>query len=175
MFFQSKTFNMKALPVLFSISIVLMALTGCHLKEKRAKEYRDNILKSVQAVIDSSLEYGDALQSYEKNRALQSQQKYLTLVNQTIAKVGELKDFEGDTTLQVYSTELLNFYKSTLEKEHGPFLQSVKAESFNEEEQIIADSLIGKFAMDENKYWERFNWAEKKFYKEESINLVETE
>lgn len=175
MFFNPKTFNMRALSVLFSVSIVLVALTGCHLKEKRAKEYRDTILTSVQAVIDSSLEYGDALQSYEKNRALQSQQKYLTLVNQTIAKVSGLKDFEGDTTLQVYSTELLNFYKNTLEKEHGPFLQNVKTEMFNEEEQVTADSLIGKFAMDENKYWERFNWAEKKFYKEESISLVETE
>lgn len=166
---------MRALSVLFSVFILLACLSSCHFKEKRAKEYRDTMLQSVQQVIDNSLEYGDALQSYEKNRALQAQGKYLTLVNQTITKIDGLKDFEGDTTLQVYSKELLTFYKNTLEKEHAPFLQSVKGDAFSEDEQIVADSLIGKFAMDENKYWERFNWAEKKFYKEESIGLVETQ
>lgn len=164
---------MRAVAVLFSACLLTFCLSSCNLKEKRAKEYRDTILQSIQLVIDNSLDYGDAMQSYEKNRALQSQQKYLTLVNETIVKVEALKDFEGDTTLQVYSKELLTFYKNTLEKEHQPFLQSVKADIFSEDEIIIADSLTGKFAMDENKYWERFNWAEKKFYKEQDIALVE--
>ncbi|HLP21287.1 MAG TPA: hypothetical protein VK174_13335 [Chitinophagales bacterium] len=164
---------MRAIAVLFSVCLLTFALSSCHLKEKRAKEYHDTILQKVQAVIDNSLEYGDALQSYEKNRALQSQQKYLTMVNETMAKIEEMKDFEGDTTLHVYSRELLAFYKKTLEKEHGPFLQAVTADAFSDEEKLIADSLTGKFAMDENLYWERFNWAERKFYKEEDIALVE--
>ncbi len=164
---------MKKLSVLFSASLLIICLVGCHFKEKRAKQYRDTILQSVQVVIDSSLDYGDALQSYERARALQSHQKYSALVNSTLTKIEGMKDFEGDTTLQVFSKELLVFYKNTLDNEINPFLQSVKGEAFSPEETLVADSLMIKLTMSENQYWERFNWAEKKFYKEEKIATVE--
>jgi hypothetical protein len=164
---------MKQLPVLFCVWLLIMALVGCHQKEKRAKQYHDTILQSVQAVIDSSLDYGDAVQSYEKSRAMQSHDKYSALVNQTMVKVETMKDFEGDTTLEFFSKELLTFYKNKLDKELNPFLQSIKAEAYSPEEVQVADSLMSQFTMDENQYWERFNWAEKKFYKEEKIGVVE--
>jgi hypothetical protein len=119
------------------------------------------------------LDYGDAVQSYEKARALKGHENFLSLVNSAITQTGELKDFEGDTTLQVFSKELLTFYKTTLDNELGPFLQSVKSETFSAEESQVADSLITKLTMTENQYWERFNWAEKKFYKDEKIGEVE--
>jgi hypothetical protein len=164
---------MKKPVVLFSVSLLIIALASCHLKEKRAKTYRDSILQRVQVVIDSSLDYGDAVQSYEKARALKGHENFLSLVNSAITQTGELKDFEGDTTLQVFSKELLTFYKTTLDNELGPFLQSVKSETFSAEESQVADSLITKLTMTENQYWERFNWAEKKFYKDEKIGEVE--
>lgn len=164
---------MKRISVLFSVCLLITLLIGCHQKEKRAKEYHDAVLQSVQAVIDSSLDYGDAVQSYEKERALQSHEKYSALVNGTISKIEMLKDFEGDTTLEFFSKELLSFYKTTLDKELQPFLQSVKAETFSPEEMQVADSLMSKLTMTESLYWERFNWAEKKFYKEENIGKVE--
>ena len=168
-----KIFHMKQIAVLFTVCLLITALTGCHLKEKRAKQYHDNFLQSVQVVIDSSLDYGDGIQSYEKARSLQAHEKYSALVNSTLAKIETLKDFEGDTTLQFFSKELLGFYKNTLDKEVQPFLQTVKAEKFSEQEIQITDSLMSKLTMTESQYWERFNWAEKKFYKEEGLAKVE--
>jgi len=164
---------MKRISVLFTVCLFVIALAGCHFKEKRAKEYHDNVLQSVQGVIDNSLDYGDAVQSYEKTRALQAHKKYSALVNSTILKIETLKDFEGDTTMEFFSKELLGFYKRTLDNELSPFLQSVKAEAFSPEEILVADSLMGNLNMTESRYWERFNWAEKKFYKEENIGKVE--
>ena len=164
---------MNRTSVLFCICLLITVLSGCHQKEKRAKQYHDTILQSVQAVIDSSLDYADGIQTYQKSRATQAHQKYSALVNQTMVKVETLKDFEGDTTMEVFSKELLTFYKNKLDKELNPFLQSVKAEAFSPEETQTADSLITQFTMDENQYWERFNWAEKKFYKEEGMGKVE--
>ena len=160
---------MRTISVLFTVCL----LTSCNLKEKRAKEYHDAVLQSVQGVIDNSLDYGDAVQSYEKARALQAHEKYVTLVNTTLAKIEALKDFEGDTTMEYFSKELLGFYKNTLDKELLPFLQSVKEETFSSEEMQVADSLMTNLTMTESRYWERFNWAEKKFYKEENIGKVE--
>ncbi len=164
---------MKKLPVLFSVCLLIIALTGCHFKEKRAKQYHDRVLQSVQVVIDNSLDYGDALQTYEKEKALKAQQKYSALVNSTLASIDSIGDFEGDTTLHTYAKELLGFYKKTLDGSIDPFLQSVKGEAFTPEETTVADSLMIDLTMTENKYWERFNWAEKKFYKEENIGKVE--
>ncbi len=164
---------MKRISVLFTACFFIVALTGCHFKEKRAKEYRDTVLQSVQGVIDNSLDYGDAVLSYEKARAVQAHEKYSALVNSTLFKIDSLKDFEGDTTMQFFSKELLGFYKRSLNNELSPFLQSVKAEAFSPEEMLVADSLMSNLNMTESRYWERFNWAEKKFYKEENIEKVE--
>lgn len=164
---------MKRLPVLFFICTLLLALQSCHLKEKRAKKYHDEMLQSVQAVIDKSLDYGDAIQSYEKEKALKGHQTYSQLVGQTLDKINNAKDFEGDTTLHTYSKELLLFYKTTLDNKLQPFLQSVKADAFTPEEMQVADSLMTDLNMTESRYWERFNWAEKKFYKDENIAVVE--
>ena len=164
---------MNRVAVLFSVCLLTLLLAGCHEKEKRAKQYHDAVLQSVQAVIDNSLDYGDAVQSYEKSRAIQGHEKYSALVNITFTKIEEIKDFEGDTTMQYFSKELLGFYKTTLNNELDPFLQSVRAENFSPEEMNIADSLMSKLTMSESQYWERFNWAEKKFYKEENIGKVE--
>ena len=164
---------MKRIAVLFSISMFMLLLAGCHLKEKRAKQYHDEVLQSVQMVIDNSLDYGDGVQSYKKSAALQAHEKYSAMVNSSLSKIEKLKDFESDTTMEHYSNELLSYYKTTLNNELQPFLESVKDETFSPEEMLVADSLMGKLTMTESLYWERFNWAEKKFYKEQNIAKVE--
>ena len=164
---------MKQQSVLFLVFAGLLALTACNLKAKRAKTYYDTCLRSVQVVIDSSLEYGDGIQSHDKTAALQAQARYSALVNKTIADIESQKDFEGDTTLQHYSLEMLLFYKNKLEKEFSPFLNAVKANTFSEAEAQTADSLYSDFTMTESKYWDRFNWAEKKFYKDNNLAKIE--
>lgn len=164
---------MKTKVVLFIACMLIFALSGCHLKAKRAKEYHDKMLQSIQTVIDHSLDYGDAIQSYEKSKAWQAQEKYTGLVQQTFSAVNAMKDFEGDTTLITYSKELLEFYSHTLNDKMKPFLNSVKDETFSAEEMQVADSLMTELNMTESQYWERFNWAEKKFYKEQEIGTVE--
>ena len=154
---------MKSKAVLFSALTLLLLLTACNQRAKKAKEYHDHLLHSVQVVIDSSLEYGDAIQSHDKDRAVRAQQQYSSLVDKTIAKIEAAGNFEDDTILKFYSLELLGFYRNSLDKEFTPFLNSVPSNSFTEEQSFAADSLYTKLTMTENNYWERFDWAEKKF------------
>ena len=53
-------------------------------------------------------------------------------------------------------------------------LTAVKGDEFSEEEAHIVDSLYENLTMNESQYWERFNWAEKKFYKDNQIEKTET-
>ena len=164
---------MKVKPVLFSALTALMLFTACNQKAKKAKAYHDNLLHSVQVVIDSSLEYGDAVQSHEKDRMLKAQQQYSSLVDRTISGINEKGNFEGDTSLKYYSLELLGFYRTSLDKQFTPFLNRVSSNSFTEQEAFTADSLYTQLTMTENNYWERFDWAEKKFSKQYELNKLE--
>jgi hypothetical protein len=164
---------MKNKRVLFSALALAILLSACNLKAKRAKEYHDNLLHSVQVVIDSSLEYGDAIQSHDKGRAVRAQQQYSTLVDKTIARIDAAGNFDGDSSLKYYSLELLGFYRTTLDKDFTPFLNSLKSDEFSEEEGVAADSLYNKLTMTENNYWERFDWAEKKFSKQYELSKLE--
>ena len=164
---------MKNTRVLFSALAVIFLLTACNQKAKRAKEYHDNLLHSVQVVIDSSLEYGDAIQSHDKDRALRAQQQYSSLVDKTIEKINTTGNFDGDTILKHYSLELLGFYRTSLDKDFTPFLNGLKSNELSAEESTIADSLYSKLTMTENNYWERFDWAEKKFSKQYELGKLE--
>ena len=164
---------MKIKPVLFIVLTALFILSACNQKAKRAKEYRDSLLHSVQVVIDSSLEYGDAIQSHDKDRAVKAQQQYSSLVNRTIEHINAGGDFEGDTLLKHYSLELLGLYRTSLDKEFTPFLTGIQSTAFTEEQSVTADSLYTQLTMKENNYWERFDWAEKKFSKQYELSKLE--
>ena len=81
--------------------------------------------------------------------------------------------FKEDTTLQFFAKEMLLFYKGSLKTGFQPFLNAVNSNSFTNQEAATADSLITDFTMNENLYWERFNWAEKKFYQEHDLSKTE--
>jgi len=164
---------MKVKPVLFTALAVLLLLTACNQKAKNAKAYHDNLLHAVQVVIDSSLEYGDAVQSHEKARMLKAQQQYSSLVDRTISNINSTGNFEGDTLLKFYSLELLGFYRTTLDKNFTPFLNSVSDSTFTEQQALTADSLYTNLTMIENNYWNRFDWAEKKFSKQYELSRLE--
>ena len=164
---------MKVKPVLFTALAAMLLFTACNQKAKKAKAYHDNLLHSVQVVIDSSLEYGDAVQSHEKARMLKAQQQYSSLVDRTIASINDAGNFEGDTSLKYYSLELLGFYRKTLDKDFTPFLNSISDSSFTEQEGTMADSLYTNLTMTENNYWDRFDWAEKKFSKQYELSKLD--
>ena len=148
-------------------------MASCNLKAKRARQYHDDVLRSVQVVIDSSLEFGDAIQSHQKDHALGGYEQYDALVNKTITKIEGAGNFEGDSTLHRYSLELLNFYKGTLERELKPVLTALKANEMDPDETHLVDSLYENFTINESQYWDRFNWAEKKFYKDNKLETTE--
>ena len=164
---------MKRQAVLFLVIGLLFALMGCHPKAKKAKIYHDNLLQSVQEVIDASLDYGDAIQSHDKTRAIGGHENYRQLVNNAINKVKARGDFDGDTILQHYSLEMLVFYKTSMEQNFKPLLDSLQQGKFSEQDAQKADSLYAVMTMMENQYWERFNWAERKFYKDFDLEKVE--
>lgn len=162
---------MKKTAVLFFV--LAMIGNGCNSNAKQAKQYHDRVLKLTQTVIDSSLDFSDAVQSYHKERATKSLEQYTSLVNETISKVEAVGNFKEDTTLRSFALEMLSFYKETLDSNFTPFLKQVKGNSFTASETATADSLVINMNMTENSYWERFNWAEKKFLKENGIDKEE--
>jgi hypothetical protein len=169
--FELKVFNMKRLNVLFLACMAIFC--SCNQQAKRAKAYHETIYLAVKPVIDSSLDYGDALNSHLKARAMQQQQGYARLVDQSIAKVESAGKFEDDTVLLHYSLETLEFYKNRLDGAFKPFLTHISQESFSDEEARVADSMFGDFTMMQSRYWERFSWAEKKFDKQFGVAKVE--
>lgn len=168
-----KVFHTKKQAVLFFVFAVAITLSGCNQKAKQAKAYHDEILKSVELVIDSSLNFGDGVQTYQKDKALAATNHYNVLVSNTIEKIQKLGAFEGDTSFMHYSLEMLSYYKTTLNNGFKPLLSSISEANFSDEQKQKADSLYQDFAMMEAKYAERFNWAEKKFYKEHELSKVE--
>ena len=164
---------MKVKPVLFSALAVALLFSACNQKAKNAKAYHDNLLHSVQVVIDSSLEYGDAVQSHEKDRMFKSQQQYSSLVDRTIAKINADASFEEDTLLKHYSLELLGFYRTTLDNDFTPFLKTVSDSAFTDQQAFTADALYSHLTRTENNYWERFDWAEKKFSKQYELSKLD--
>src|SRR5687767_12089138 len=139
--------------VLFSIAATLL-LFSCTSKAKRARQYHDKLLLQVQVVIDSSLDFNDAIQSYNKNTAFNVYGNYYDLVNRSRSAIVEAGDFGEDTILKSFSLELLNFYDGTLAREFRPFLNSIKEQQFSEADKQVADSLVAKFSAAENQYWE---------------------
>ena len=164
---------MKVIPVLFSALAVALLFSACNQKAKNAKAYHDNLLHSVQVVIDSSLEYGDAVQSHEKSRIMKAQQQYSSLVDRTIAKINDAGNFDGDTLLKHYSLELLGFYRTTLDNDFTPFVKTLSDSAFTDQQAFMADSLYSHLTMTENNYWERFDWAEKKFSKQYELSKLD--
>ena len=162
---------MKKTAVLFFV--LAMICNGCNSKAKQAKQYHDTVLELTQNVIDKSLDFSDAVQSYNKQRATKSLEQYTNLVNETISKIEAEGNFKEDTTLRSFALEMLGFYKETLGNDFAPFLKQVKGNSFTKSETATADSLVTNMTMTENSYWERFNWAEKKFLKENGIEKAE--
>lgn len=163
---------MKKTAVLFFV--LAMIGNGCNSNAKEAKQYHDRVLKLTQTVIDNSLDFSDAVQSYDKERATKALEQYTSLVNETISKVEAVGNFKEDTTLRSFALEMLGFYKETLSNDFAPFLKQVKGNSFTVSETATADSLVTEMTMTENSYWERFNWAEKKFSKEKGIENAES-
>lgn len=164
---------MKTLSVLFIVCLSAPYFTSCNTKAQRARQYHDRMVKSVQAVVDHSLDFGDALQSYEKNRSLSALVKYRQLVDQSLKQVEEQGRFGEDTVLVHYTLELLTFYRQSLDNTFQPFLSSVKENHFSDEERSRCDSLYAEMTMMENRHWARFDWAEKKFYNENEVSKAE--
>ena len=168
-----KVFHMKNRLVLFIVSVLLLMEMACNRQAKQAREYHDTVMQATQVVIDSSLDFTDAVQRYKKEDAIQSLKNYSDLVERALSSVQQKGKFKEDTTLQFFAKEMLLFYKGSLKTGFQPFLNAVNSNSFTNQEAATADSLITDFTMNENLYWERFNWAEKKFYQEHDLSKTE--
>ncbi|MBL0309098.1 MAG: hypothetical protein IPP77_05295 [Bacteroidetes bacterium] len=164
---------MKRISVLFFVCLFAIWQPSCNSKAKQAKTYHEQILLSVQAVIDSSLDFGDAVQSYEKQRIISTERNYAGLVNRTMNKINATGSFRQDTVLQYYANEMLAFYKKSLEDDILPYALTLPEGELSEVQKHTLDSLYAKMTMMENKYWARFDWAEKKFYQENEISKAE--
>jgi hypothetical protein len=164
---------MNKLSVLFFITCLTLLIGGCGQKAKKAKAYHQQVLNTVRVVIDGSLDFADAVQSYNKTKAAQGFEQYSSLVNRTISKVKDEGTFDDDTILQHYALETLGFYQSSLQTGFKPLINGLQSEDFNDEQKHMADSLCSDLSINDAQYWKRFNWAEGQFDQKFGITTAE--
>jgi hypothetical protein len=161
---------MKRKRVLFSILLALALLVACNQKAKKVKAYHDDLVHSVHVVVDSSLEFGDAITSHDKSRTVRAVEQFSSLLDKTTAAIKAKGDYEGDAALKYNALKLLYLYRTSLDGDFMPFLSGMNSNSFTAQESFVADSLYAKFNMAEKDYWEKFNVAEKKFCEQHGLN-----
>jgi hypothetical protein len=164
---------MKNAVVLFTVFLALLSASSCHLKAKKAKTYRDEILEQVKVVVDASLGFSDAVFTHRKQDAVLAVESYSSTVKKSITAVEAKGEFSGDTMLRAASLFLLNFYDKTLHTQYKPFYEKVNTDELSVTEAKAIDSITEKFMMDENHYWGLFDAAEKNFYRKNEIKKVE--
>jgi hypothetical protein len=160
---------MKGIRVLFSTLLLLALLAACNQKAKKAKAYHDDLVHAVHVVVDSSLEFGDALTSHDKARSVRAGEQFSSLLDKTTVAIKARGDFEGDAGLKYNALKLLYLYRTSLDGDFMPFLNTLNSNSFTEQESIAADSLYVKFNTVEKDDWEKFNVAEKKFCEQHGL------
>ncbi len=154
------------------ISLILLALASCKERAKRAKVYHDIIAVNTALVIDSVIEFGDAVHSGYKSSSLDATEQYLNLINRTLTTVDRQGDFEKDASLRETASGLLRFYKGYVEGNFIPYFNSLENDSLNEFQILVADSLHRKMMEEEVPHWSAYNNAEKKFSDKFDIGAV---
>ncbi len=154
------------------IMLLFAVLNSCTEKAKRAKVYHDEIAIKTAVVIDSVIDYGDAVHSSSRQVGLSVSEQYLNLIGRTIEKVNQQGDFDADTILKSSSVDLLQFYKNYISSNFVPYFNSFENDSLDEFQIAITDSLHRKMMEEEVPHWSNFNNAEKKFSDKYDISSV---
>jgi hypothetical protein len=152
--------------------LLFAVLNSCTEKAKRAKLYHDEIAIKTALVIDSVIDYGDAIHSGNRQIGLAVSEQYLNLISRTIERVYQQGDFESDTTLRTSAECLLQFYKGYISTNFVPYFNSFENDSLDEFQIAITDSLHRKMMEGEVPHWSNFNNAEKKFSDKYDISSV---
>jgi len=167
-----QAFPMNRSQSILVIMLLFAVLNSCTEKARRAKVYHDEIAIKTAVVIDSVIDYGDAIHSGSRQIGLNVSEQYLSLVDRTIEKVNQQGDFDEDTTLRTSSIGLLQFYKGYITSNFVPYFNSFENDSLNEFQIAITDSLHRKMMEGEVPHWSNFNNAEKKFSDKYDISSV---
>jgi hypothetical protein len=114
-------------------------------------------------VVDSVLDYGDALRTYKKQVIAEVTTAYLCNIRYHCSNVQAMKDFDGDASLRNASVKLLTYYNSYLEGKVNPYVSTLQGDSLDEYQVQVIDSLYQEFFESEKPYWQEYNSAEKAF------------
>jgi hypothetical protein len=125
-------FPMNRSQSILVIMLLFAVLNSCTEKARRAKVYHDEIAIKTAVVIDSVIDYGDAIHSGSRQIGLNVSEQYLSLVDRTIEKVNQQGDFDEDTTLRTSSIGLLQFYTGYITSNFVPYFNSFENDSLNE-------------------------------------------
>jgi hypothetical protein len=174
---MDNTLKMKKLTTILVLTIFAAAgmLSSCHMKAKKALAYHDKVLFSTQTVVDSFLDYGDAIRTYNKQTAMEGHTAYVQLVEKTRKAIEPMEDFDGNKSLRNSCMNMLSFYKVNLAERMEPFLNTVKGPEFTDAEVVTADSLLDVITNTEMPYWEELDKAEKQFYRQFNLQVLQAE
>jgi|APTNR8051073442_1049403.scaffolds.fasta_scaffold36638_2 hypothetical protein len=163
---------MNRLQSIFVIMLLVTALGSCSEKAKRAKVYHNEIFIKTSVVIDSVIDYSDAVHSGSRQVGLAVSTNYLNLIAKTTESVIAKGDFDADSTLKVAAVNLLHFYGQYVSATFVPYFQSFENDSLNEFQLAVADSLLRKMMDEEVPHWSNFNNEGKKFSDRYDISSV---
>lgn len=154
---------MKRLQSILVITLFLLLLASCRDKARRAKVYHDDIAVKTAVVIDSVIDYGDAIHSANKQESIHATQQYLSLIQRTHEKVQQAGNFGNDSSLRSSAIALLQFYQTYISENFVPYFNTLTTDSLNENQITEVDSLHRRMMELEVPNWSNYNNAEKKF------------
>jgi hypothetical protein len=163
---------MRFIQSILIITLISCGFYSCKDKAKRAKLYHENIGMQTARVIDSVLDYGDALRSYKKEVITSVTSAYLCNIRYHCSNVQAMEDFEGDPQLRNASVKLLTYYNTYLDGKVSPYVSGLVADTLDEHQMQVIDSLYMEFFENEKPFWQEYNSAEKAFSEKYDILSV---
>jgi Rad3-related DNA helicase len=105
---------------LFMISAALASA-----QNQEARKYNDKIITEQHNIASKMVKFFKSFKTASLDDLKKQRTQLIAQIDKSIAKIQAMGSFENDAKLRDGALELLNFYKSTLEKEYNEMIQLI--------------------------------------------------
>ncbi len=140
---------------------------------KSAADYNDYIVME-QTITGRKIEqFNKALAAEQIKEAKKLHAELLTQLDASIAKIGSLTDFKGNTSFKNAAFELFVFYKMIVESEYATVIRIVEKEGVNDKTFARINGIFTSIQRDEAVMYGQFDKAQKAFSEQFKMKLEE--
>lgn len=145
----------KLIPIVLSLTL-FVSLISCKENNISAKQYHDEVYASVDTVVKYIFLLDNDLRSKSSN-VDKSYETLNKLTTHNIEFITEKGSFEQkDDKMQMASLNILNYYKTYIDKDFKQALEIVKKDSMTENDENQVLEIINQFYDGESKYLDVF-------------------